>query len=101
MPCEDAGKGLTFDELHREKPLVAVLADVVGPRDVTMRDPARELHLLAKAAQDFLRVDQLSAEHFERDELLEVLRAETHEVENLSGRHVRTLIVELKTAGKA
>ncbi len=27
--------------------------------------------------------------------------AETHEVENLSGRHVRTLIVELKTAGKA
>src|SRR5262249_22500049 len=55
-----------------EKLLAAVLADVERARDVGVRDPARELHLLAKPREARRIADELAAQHLERDDLVEL-----------------------------
>src|SRR5262249_47302662 len=42
----------TLDELHREVPQAAGLAQVVRPEDVGMGDPAREADLLLEAVEE-------------------------------------------------
>ena len=69
---EEPPERLPFDELHREEALAAVLADVERARDVLVRHPPRELHLPPEPLEHPRRIDELAAEHFERDDLVEL-----------------------------
>ena len=70
--ADEARERLAVDELHREELLPLVLADVERAGHVAVRDAARELRLLPEAREDPGRVDQLAAEHLERDDLVEL-----------------------------
>jgi len=69
---EERRERLAVDVLHRQELLALVLADVEHARDVLVRHAPRELHLLAKALEHPRRVDELLAEHLQRDDLVEL-----------------------------
>ena len=69
---ERRGERAAAHELHREEARPLVLRDVEGASHVSVRHPARELHLVAKPPQRFGRGNKLSPQQLEGDLLVEL-----------------------------